>query len=639
MTNNMQFKASYLSVLVKQLVVVFFLLAAFQSIAYSNNSTTPELSQQDVRALIKSVRTDKLDYLQNKKQITQAYEQSKLKQNDALHLEAAAIYAELLFREEKYEKLNKHLTVYLSNQQLSKQPDVLLLFLESQLKLLSLQKELQKANDVVNQLKTRFSQSTPAEKIIILRAFAYFYTETDELKKTLSVALDGLELAMQNNDIASQGYFYRKIADAYNYLENKEKAITYAKKALIAYQQTQDGLYTAKAYWSLGNVLLEINKPNESLIYLDKALSYFESVNMQKGLSFAQYSIANILYKQENYEDALALATKNIEVAHLAGIGDMKLASMILMLDIYKKQGLLEKADKMNDEVFSMIDDFSRSIYKADYLQKRYQLKRSLNKTDDAFDAMEQMLTFMKKHYEATSETNIKTLQIKFEVKEKEEKILQLEYDKNINELLAKEEYQQKIIWRLSATIAFILVIMSLLLIYKQVLQRKKYYNIALTDYLTSSLNRRGIMQKAAQKLKQSNATIAIVDLDLFKHINDTYGHDVGDSVLKAFARAAQNTLAGDDQFGRYGGEEWLFVLNTVDKQSVKTTFDSIANTLIDICSEIEGLNNTETITFSAGAAISSSSNRSLEKLIIHADELLYKAKQSGRNQVNVEQP
>ena len=453
------------------------------------------------------------------------------------------------------------------------------------------------------------------------------------------MALDGLELAMQNNDIASQGYFYRKIADAYNYLENKEKAITYAKKALIAYQQTQDGLYTAKAYWSLGNVLLEINKPNESLIYLDKALSYFESVNMQKGLSFAQYSIANILYKQENYEDALALATKNIEVAHLAGIGDMKLASMILMLDIYKKQGLLEKADKMNDEVFSMIDDFSRSIYKADYLQKRYQLKRSLNKTDDAFDAMEQMLTFMKKHYEATSETNIKTLQIKFEVKEKEEKILQLEYDKNINELLAKEEYQQKIIWRLSATIAFILVIVSLLLIYKQVLQRKKYYNIALTDYLTSSLNRRGIMQKAAQKLKQSNATIAIVDLDLFKHINDTYGHDVGDSVLKAFARAAQNTLAGDDQFGRYGGEEWLFILNTVDKQSVKTTFDSIANTLIDICSEIEGLNNTETITFSAGAAISSSSNRSLEKLIIHADELLYKAKQSGRNQVNVEQP
>jgi len=245
----------------------------------------------------------------------------------------------------------------------------------------------------------------------------------------------------------------------------------------------------------------------------------------------------------------------------------------------------------------------------------------------------------MKKHYEATSETNIKTLQIKFEVKEKEEKILQLEYDKNINELLAKEEYQQKIIWRLSATIAFILVIVSLLLIYKQVLQRKKYYNIALTDYLTSSLNRRGIMQKAAQKLNQSNATIAIVDLDLFKHINDTYGHDVGDSVLKAFARAAQNTLAGDDQFGRYGGEEWLFVLNTVDKQSVKTTFDSIANTLIDICSEIEGLNNTETITFSAGAAISSSSNRSLEKLIIHADELLYKAKQSGRNQVNVEQP
>ncbi len=636
---NIQTQMSYLRAVIKPVVVIFFLLATFQSTANSANTSSIELSQKAVSVLIKNVRTDKLDYLQNKKQITQAYELSKLKYSNSLHLESAAIYAELLFRQEKYDELSAHLNEYLANQQLHKQPDILLLFLESQLKLLSLKKKLKQASDVIKKLETRYAQSTPAEKIIILKAFAFYYTETDDLKKTLSVALDGLELAIQKNDIASQGYFYRKIADAYNYLDEKEKGIIYAKKALVAYQQTQDGLYTAKAYWSLGNVLLEINKLQEALIYFDKALAYFESVDMQKGLSFAQYSIANILYKQENYEDALTLANKNLKVARAAEIGDMKLATMILMLDIYSKQGLPEKADKMNDQVFLMLDDFSRSIYKAEFLQKRYQLKRNLNKTDDAFDAMEQMLTFMKKHYEATSETNIKTLQIKFEVKEKEEKILQLEYDKNINELLAKEEYQQKIIWRLSATIAFILVIVSLLLIYKQVLQRKKYYSMALTDYLTKSFNRRGIMKKAANTLKQSNATIAIVDLDLFKHINDTYGHDVGDAVLVAFARAAQSILDDGDQFGRYGGEEWLFVLNTVDKKSVEATFDSIANALTNYCSEIQGLKNTETITFSAGAAISTSSNRSLEKLIIHADELLYKAKQNGRNQVNVEQP
>ena len=502
---NIQTQMSYLRAVIKPVVVIFFLLATFQSTANSANTSSIELSQKAVSVLIKNVRTDKLDYLQNKKQITQAYELSKLKYSNSLHLESAAIYAELLFRQEKYDELNAHLNEYLANQQLPKQPDILLLFLESQLKLLSLKKKLKQASDVIKKLETRYAQSTPAEKIIILKAFAFYYTETDDLKKTLSVALDGLELAIQKNDIASQGYFYRKIADAYNYLDEKEKGIIYAKKALVAYQQTQDGLYTAKAYWSLGNVLLEINKLQEALIYFDKALAYFESVDMQKGLSFAQYSIANILYKQENYEDALTLANKNLKVARAAEIGDMKLATMILMLDIYSKQGLPEKADKMNDQVFSMLDDFSRSIYKAEFLHKRYQLKRNLNKTDDAFDAMEQMLTFIKKHYEATSETNIKTLQIKFEVKEKEEKILQLEYDKNINELLAKEEYQQKIIWRLSATIAFILVLVSLLLIYKQVLQRKKYYSMALTDYLTKSFNRRGIMKKAANTLKQSN--------------------------------------------------------------------------------------------------------------------------------------
>ena len=77
---------------------------------------------------------------------------------------------------------------------------------------------------------------------------------------------------------------------------------------------------------------------------------------MKKGLTFAQYSIANIQYKQANYNTAITLANENIELARSAGIHDMHLASMILLADIYIKQNLLDKANQINDEVFLNID-------------------------------------------------------------------------------------------------------------------------------------------------------------------------------------------------------------------------------------------------------------------------------------------
>jgi len=628
--------------LIKLLVLPLFLFVSAFTLANgtSLNSTLNRLDFKTTQSLVNNIRANKLDYLINQQKLTQAFEVSKERNWSTLHLEAAALYAELLFRQEEYDALNTHISNYINNKEVLKQNDIYLLFLEAQLKYLSQTDKLTQAKDLAQHLEEKIAQHSSKEKIIILRALAYYYTDTDSLRKTLSAALTGLELAINNDDMASQAYFLRKVADAYNFLNDKDdsdsKAVYYAKKAVEAYEKTNDGLFTAKAYWSLGNVLLETDNPQDALIYLNKALHYFKKVSMKKGLAFAQYSIANIQYKQGNYDTAITLANENIELARAAGIHDMHLASMILLADIYIKQNLLDKANQINDEVFLNIDKFSRSIYKAQFLGKRYELKRQLNYTDDAFEAIENKLIYTKKHYEATSESNIKTLQVKFEVKEKEDKILQLEYEKNINELQVKEEHQQKIIWRLSASIAFILVIVSLFLFYRQIRQRKKYHTIALTDYLTNSLNRRGVMQIADNLLANKPASIAIVDLDYFKNINDQFGHDTGDLVLIKFAEAAKNTLGENDTFGRYGGEEWLFVLDTLDKQEISNTFENLALILSEYCREIEALPSKINITFSVGVAISNTHSKSLDALIKHADQQLYKAKENGRNQIAI---
>lgn len=632
----------------KHIVFIFFITLSNSSLAYISESpavkntpiesTRSTMDHQTAKQIINDIRADKLDYLKNEVQLQQAFEESKKQNWQDLHLEAAALYAELLFRQEDYKKQNTHINHYLENQSLPKKWDLYLLFFESKLKYLSRQDDQTPAKVIIKNFEDWLPARTTKQKIIIFRALAYYYTVVDDLKKTLNVALEGLELAVADGDLASQGFFLRKISDAYNYFEEKDKALEYAKKAVYIYEQTQDQLFTSKAYWSLGNAFLEIGKIEEALNYITKALTYFKAVDINKGIVFAQYSIADIQFKQGDYDKALIILDENIATAKAAGVFDMQLASMILTSDIYIAKGQFEIANAISDEVFVLLDKFTRSIYKSNFLSKRYQLKRQLGLIDEAFEAIEQELFYTKKHLEATSENNIKTLKVKFEVQEKEEQILHLEHEKNISELKAQQEYQQKIIWRLSAGMAFILVLVSLFLFYKQARQRKKYHAIALTDYLTNSPNRRGIMRIAGKSILEAETTIAIIDLDYFKRVNDTCGHDVGDLVLIAFARAASKTLRENDKFGRYGGEEWLFVLNTTDKLAIENIFTRLVENFSNYCIEIRAQNpliNWD-ITFSMGAAISTSTNNQLDEVIKHADALLYQAKENGRNQLVV---
>ena len=608
---------------------------SLQSLALELSLDTP--NREAIQQFISDVRKSRLDYLENEKSLKEVFNVAKEKGWNSLHAEAAALYSELLFRQEKYSDLTSHLQYYLDKKEFIEREDIHLLFLETKLKSLTLMDDPAPAQALAKKLEVQLSQHSNDEKITIYRALAYYYTADDALRKTLKAALDGLELAMQTGDVASQGYFYRKIADAYTYLSENDKGIYYAKKAVSTFEKTNDGLFTAKAYWSLGNILLENDDTQNALLYLHKALAYFEKVNMKKGLAFAQYSIANVQYLQGNLDEALQLAQENIELARASGIHDMQLASMILLSNIYIEKGNLEVANQINDDVFNLIEKFSRSIYKAEFFGERYELKRKINHVDEAFEALEKKLFFINKHYEATSESNIKALQVKFEVKEKEDEIRRLEYQKNISELQAKEEYQQKIIWRLSAAIAFILVLVALLLFYRQVRQRKKYHRMASTDHLSNCLNRRGILNAASVKLAHHSVSFAIVDLDYFKKINDEYGHDIGDMVLIAFANAAKDTLPKGDEFGRYGGEEWLFVLNSADEKVVRSIFQKLAVAFQKYCDAIEAFNPKKEMTFSVGATLNSKSPNSLDSLIKRADTLLYRAKENGRNQVVID--
>jgi diguanylate cyclase (GGDEF)-like protein len=129
----------------------------------------------------------------------------------------------------------------------------------------------------------------------------------------------------------------------------------------------------------------------------------------------------------------------------------------------------------------------------------------------------------------------------------------------------------------------------------------------------------------------QSPLAFAILDIDRFKLVNDTYGHPTGDRVLKSVARLLRERLRQSDIIGRYGGEEFAVVLVGTDGPTAVTVLDQIRAGLAQIRQQADG--EVFTVTFSCGIACFADFPDA-PKLTEAADKALYAAKRGGRNQV-----
>ncbi len=166
---------------------------------------------------------------------------------------------------------------------------------------------------------------------------------------------------------------------------------------------------------------------------------------------------------------------------------------------------------------------------------------------------------------------------------------------------------------------------------------RKELEHRAYSDYLTGLANRRYFIEQAELELSRHNRystqlSLIMLDIDFFKKINDTYGHNVGDLVLQKIAEVGRSVLRDVDVIGRIGGEEFAILLPQTNlEDSIK-----VAERLrIEISNEKIVLDKglLENFTASFGV-VTAGNNSTIDELLIKADKALYKAKESGRNRV-----
>jgi diguanylate cyclase (GGDEF)-like protein len=152
----------------------------------------------------------------------------------------------------------------------------------------------------------------------------------------------------------------------------------------------------------------------------------------------------------------------------------------------------------------------------------------------------------------------------------------------------------------------------------------------AATDPLTGLLNRRSLENKAHDLLRSGDQfAVAMGDLDHFKNLNDTHGHDAGDRALRAFARTLRGALRGDDIVSRYGGEEFVIVFPGLSARDAAGALERVREALALAVTE----GSVPPFTASFGVADSRDAS-SLEELLRVADTALFQAKRQGRNRV-----
>ena len=265
----------------------------------------------------------------------------------------------------------------------------------------------------------------------------------------------------------------------------------------------------------------------------------------------------------------------------------------------------------------------------------RAQANAALHKYGDAYRDLDEYLRRYVANVDAERAQQVAALRARFETDREIERNDLLQHQLELaHERAERQRIQLR--WVVIATIAsgIVIALLTYLLI-ANLRYRKELVRLATRDSLTGLRNRGSIAAVATEALAAANATrqplsVALIDLDRFKALNDHFGHATGDRVLREFASLATASIRPTDTLGRWGGEEFLLVLPNTTLDTAMEMLNLIRQKVAQI--ELQGWD--LRVSISAGLATIGQGAFSLDEILARADVALYKAKNSGRDLV-----
>jgi len=431
----------------------------------------------------------------------------------------------------------------------------------------------------------------------------------DNFIEAIEFGRQAQKLAQEIKDYTLEADILNNLGLAYKRSGNFELAYTVYRESLTLYRDIGDVMRQAKVLTNMALAYAFAYRFEDGLNCLQQAMALKVDNPLIDGYAFMalgqiQTGMKSFQDALQNLQRALAIAEKHkleqLSQTTLHSIGQLYLDQQEPELAISHLQKALNQATEIESnlsrfrchEVLSRIYEELGEFNKAlDHFKQFHKIKEILFN-----DKNIGRLQFLQIHHEA-------------EIARQEIEIHQLRNVELEQEIRQRKRLQEKL--------------------YKQ----------ATTDELTGISNRRHFMELAQSEVgrakRQKNAlALALIDLDQFKLINDTYGHSAGDHVLVAFTKTCLTNIREIDIFARFGGDEFSLLLPNSNSTQAGNIIERIYKNLANRPEKYRG--NKISISISSGITSYSGKNDSLDKLLSRADQALYNSKEAGKNQMSV---
>ncbi|NQZ80014.1 MAG: GGDEF domain-containing protein [Colwellia sp.] len=496
--------------------------------------------------------------------------------------------------------------------------------------------------DLENVIKIREKYEREALAFSDKKLIATMYIYVALSKKTFSdreASLLHLQKALKISENINyqigKGAALNAIAIIYDEMEDYEQALEYYLKAMEIYKAEDASFSLSVLYFNIGHTYYTLKNFSLAHKNLQLALELSHQLNDEVGEGYALSYLGKVAFVQNEYEQANSHFINALSVFKRFENHRMHFFTSLDFAELQAKMGDVNQAMAFLNSLENTAKTLNDSKLLLDYYLKVYELEKLRKNFSSSLSALENVKEVQQDINEQENNDSLQELMVKFKTKQKEAENKLLLQQNELTQLQLIEQNTQKTIFILIIICStFGLFVISLLL-YRQIINRNSFKRMALRDELTGAPNRRAIITIAERRFKQcfeerTMLTIAMLDIDYFKNFNDSYGHDVGDKVLKIFSNACQTSLRNHDRYGRYGGEEWLLVLLDAKESDITVIFNRLRARLKEaMLAEGQDM----PLTFSLGATQLTKGDNNLNQLIKRADENVYKAKNNGRDQ------
>ncbi|MBB1420794.1 diguanylate cyclase [Pseudoalteromonas sp. SG43-7] len=444
--------------------------------------------------------------------------------------------------------------------------------------------------------------------------------------------VDGLDKILHAHDlqINIQGYASPKILIGLGftnyYMKNYDKAIEYTQQAIAAYPEND--ILLTELYANLAAMYVDKAQYQEALIAINQAekVAHFHNIFDRVPIIINKGTIYAELNEHQKaidyYLKALDIVNKNNDLIHKPTVLS-NLAQRNQSLGNYKL------AADYFEQALAIFSSESQLIKRLENYPPMIENYQSLGNYQRA---LELMIEYKELDDESTSlaaKEKFDQSQAAYDIASKEKSLIEAKLAQTSNE---------NAILRLYGIIAFsLLIILFIYIAYR--LKHSAYLQVkelALRDQLTGLFNRRAlhdIFELEMSRVNRNKKTFSIIllDIDHFKVLNDTYGHDYGDIVLQKVASALQDSIRSMDKVARWGGEEFLVFLPETNKEQASHLAEKLRLAVSNI--ELTYQDKLLQVTVSLGVCEYNQQGE-YKDMVKQADLGLYKAKETGRNKV-----